>query len=281
MKQILKNLYYLLLPLIYIGYLIYIRIILKRMPKDIAVFTSSIKIVFITFIIVCLLIRLYLLLKHDNLIKQKESNNRYVLKIKQIILKITEHLTEVRSMFIRIIANYNKNYRKIVLGWIQYYYLYTPSKKITILVFSFEMLPKIVVLVAFLTDIIFFKRLDYFYKSLVLLLLPVIPSFITAIIQDFYDTNIRGMIRLLDSKPIEGTEYHEFCFYNEDTVPDFIVNLNEFLVAHLCPVFYVPYINAWINDIRNDFYFNKLNILICILYILGWGYILLVGLALV
>jgi hypothetical protein len=250
------------------------------MPKDIVIFASPMKMVFIIFIIICLLIRLYLLLKQDNLIKQKESNNRYFLKIKEILLKITQHLTEVRTMFIRIVENYKENYREIVLGWIQYYYLYTRTTKMRLLVFSFEMLPKIVVLVAFLTDIIIFKRLDYFYKFLVLLLLPLIPQHIAAMIQTFYDCNIRHMIRLLDSKPIEGTEYHEFCFYDESLVPDFILDLDEFLVAHFIPVFSVPYIQARINDIRNDFYFNKINILICILYIFGWGYILLVGLAL-
>jgi hypothetical protein len=272
-----KDLYYLCLPIIYIVYLIYIRILVQRLPRDIDVI-SPIRMYLIMFIILCLLIRLYFLLKQDNIINNKETKNIYILKIKKIFQIFAEHLTEIRTMFIRILSNAIKNYNFYVLEWIRYYYLYTPSKKITILVFSFEILPKLIVLAVFLIDVIFFKQLYFSYKFAALLLLPLIPPFITAIIQEFYTTNIEDIVDLLDSKPIEGTEYHEFCFYDPSVVPDFVGDLNSFLSLHFCPVFYVPYINAWINDIRNKYYFNKIKIVICIVYIFVWSYILMMGL---
>jgi hypothetical protein len=267
-----------LIPIIYITYIIYIRLIYVRLPRDIGLLNKPILIYTTCVILLGMLLRIYLLLKQDGVIKTKPSSNRYILKIKKIMEIVSKEITKIIKSFLRVLSRKIWFYTDCVMRLNQYIFIYAYTKTFIVIVFLFKIIPKIIVVLIFLIDVFYFKQLNYFYKALGLLLLPIIYSIIKNMVEVLYADNIQDLINLLDSKPIPNSEYHEFCFNPKIFLPSSVLGLETHLIFYFYPIYEIPYILGELIFIEKKFQFNKIDILICIFYLIGWTYVLLKGL---
>lgn len=275
MKRNLLYFIYSLFPIIYLAYLIYIRLISVRMPRNIDIFTSPALIYSTIIMLFCLCLRLYFLLKTDGIIKTSESKNKYISFLQEISIHISQVFSAMITTCIRTISIYFRSYDEIMIRIVQYLYVYVPSKRFTLIIIGFNVVSKLIVIIAFLIDIFYFKQLNYFYKTLAFLLLPIIFSAIKTCVEQFYNDNIQDLVDGIDSKPIPNSEYDEFCFNPYKMVPESTPPLDVHLWLYFYPIYEIPYNLGHIEHIHHQYHINKINILFCILYIIGWSNILL------
>lgn len=270
--------YYLLLtlPLAYIMYLVYIRIFLTRAPRDLYVFSYPLLIITTTFIIGCLLLRIYFLLKSLKIIDKKPTKNKYILLLQQDIIILKAKMEIIVQNSFGFLGKQFKSYNTYLLNFIKFCYLHIPSKKHTVVILCMDIVSKIIVIMIFLLDVFYFKQLNYFYKTLWLLLLPLSLDIIKLATMQYYREHIVKMIALFDSKPIEATEFYEICFKENLKIFDYD-DFEYYFYCEFCPVFEIPYNLAIRLDIRDKFRLKVINLIICIFYLIGWSYIWLIG----
>ena len=272
---------YLFLPIIYGMYISYIRLIRERIPREVIIFSEITLLISTVIIISCLSLRLYFLLKQSEILKTKPITNKILLKIKYRFLLMAQIFNESTTGLLRILNMTFSSYSERLLNIIRYLYLNIESKQFTILVIGVDLVPKIIVLLTFMLDVFYFRQLNYFYKSVGLLLLPVIFSVIKRMVEQFYIDNIQDLIDGLSSEPIPGSEYHDFCFNPYKDVPDSVPPLEIHLLLHFYPIYEIPYHLGRLEEIKKKYHFNTVNILVCILYLIGWSQILLIGLGVI
>lgn len=277
LKHNLLELIYFLIPIMYMAYIIYMRLIRTRVPRDVAVFSSPILVYSTAFILLVLLLRLYFLLKSDGLISRKQTNNHYILKIKEKISSISDHVEYIKRSFIEKLSRNISFYDDILIKISQILFLTVPSKKFTVFTIIFNMVPRMIVVLAFLIDVFYFKQLHYFYKLVGFLLLPLFFSILHKMVEEFYSYNIQDLIDLLDSKPIPGSECDEFCYNTNKRICNTLPPLEIHLLLNFYPVYEIPYHLGEFERIKKKHHFNKIKILVCILYMLGWTQIFLTG----
>lgn len=116
-------------------------------------------------------------------------------------------------------------------------YVIAKAKNFYLGVLGFTVVPKLLVVFLFLIDVFYFKELNYFYKSLGLLLLPLVFKALKTIVEEYYNENIQDLIYLLDSKPIAHSPDYEFCFNESRIIPEFIGDLETFFLMYFVPIY--------------------------------------------
>jgi hypothetical protein len=148
-----------------ISWLIFNRLIRTRLPTDIPTFHTITSWGFVIYCSLFVITLIFLLFstKHNNedlaFFKQLglDIQNIFIYSFRKVHLVITDRIPN----YIRKILFLSTKFRKL-----QGYY--------SIIVILCVIIPPIVVSIVFLVDIIYFHKLDYFYKSLVLLLMPLL-----------------------------------------------------------------------------------------------------------
>lgn len=274
-----KKLIFLTLPIIYIIYILYIRLILVRETRILFVALSKTQILLLCFVLFVLFLRLYVLLKTVGVIKQKQKKNKLLLLLDNKISKLSAVISQIWIDFLRSFTLNSLRTNFLILKLSQYLKSACNWYKALALILVFDVLPKIIIVVTFLSDIFLFQNFYYFYSSLTLLLLPVIFSSLRAILQQYYEDNIDMVTSLINKSIVtKGVLFRiEYTFADDFIRPDHIKDINDFLDNHYFPIKDIPYILAYFDTIKISFHIYWILIIILCLHVFGWLIILFSG----
>lgn len=189
------------------------------------------------------------------------------------------------------------------------FYLFNTEKKVILMITFFRLIPQIIVCICFLTDILIYDKFYLFYKSLCLLIFPLIINYIIYSLKIIVEVNLQEVnetltLRIIphasitddttyEDYPIidvyewqqlllteEGKDYICYNTLSEETKLSFN---NDSISARHCLEYAVDFMNILfqINKMIIDYYNFKLkieipfNIFKYSLYFMGWLYITL------
>jgi len=139
------------------------------------------------------------------------------------------------------------------------------------LVIIFTCIPKIVVAMFFIVDVLYFKKFEYFYLSLYLLLLPLIYRLVTYLLNKFYDQNYPKFSDILIIKEYEkadGGTLRTFEFRDEALRAEY--DLEYYLTNVFQCIDKLPIILGVLKHLK-DKYGLYTNIFVYSMYSIGWG----------
>jgi hypothetical protein len=274
----------------------YLRFLRIRVPKnlnayyiedDILIDNSIIIYISLMFIII-FVIRIIILLKNhynnkfkDNAISNKLLKNNIIKKtvnkiiifyqfIKNCVYEFYLNFTLLICKIFKI-SNLFENFENIC------FYLFYNFNAFDAYIIIFKFLPRIIIYIIFLSEIIYFFKLSVFYKALFFLLIPLIHNITIFILSDFANYNAINLEKRLDKKSFNvGTpeEYHDTflkdpsdwlsqdpqAFYTTVEKYKNVLTFKEYFLRYKLAEKYVY--NFWISLIIN------------IILLLGWLYIL-------
>jgi hypothetical protein len=229
-------------------------------------------------ILLGLLFRIYYLLNMLDLVKDIKIKNKTLGLCKTkiiLLLDIFEH--KLWNFFEDLTKNSDK-YNLILFKVAEFLFFNLPSKYFTFCILFVDVFSKVIVILSFLIDIFYFKQINYFYKTVILLLLPFLLYIIKTSLLQYHKKQTQNLfIDYIDSKPIPYSEYHEFCFKEGVNTSEFYDNFDTFFYVVFCPVFEIQYVLFERVKIYIDYKVDWIKLILCIIYFLGWSYILLIG----
>ena len=215
---------------IIISWLIFNRLFRERLPVSIPTFNTiyswGFLIYFSVFVVFSILFLFLLWLQ----IKPKllsASKNEDIVFMKQIAVDIQNIIIySFRKLHLVISVRIPKYVRKILFLSTKFIKLQPYYKWLVII---FVMLPPIIVSVTFLVDIVIFERLNYFYTSLVILIIPLIFKGLLGIfrhvVYDQYENMLNCFIMLREDIYAEdrakGLEAEILAFYIVNSADEF------------------------------------------------------------
>jgi hypothetical protein len=140
------------------------------------------------------------------------------------------------------------------------------------LVIIFTCIPKIVVAIFFIVDVLYFKKFEYFYLSLYLLLLPLIYRLVTYLLAKYYDFNYPKFEKILIIKELGTDAYgnivNSFDFKDENLRAEY--DLEAYLINVFEPI---ENLTLYLEALRRlkDRYGLYTNIFVYSMYSIGWG----------
>lgn len=274
MNKILNKFFYLLLGAFIIFYVIYVRLIVVRVPRDLYM-VEPIKYELIFLALSWILISVFIIIKNILILLNLNTNHNgffqgLILKIQQIIDNALHEVLHLFSTFI------DKS-PEIIFSLAKHFYtLFGKINENLFLLISFII--RFIIVGAFLTDVFYFFELKYFYKSLILLCIPICISILFYLLKDFA-TNLEEAESFLLIKE-EGfnanTKEPIFTFMpsqgNEDI--DLQYHVDYFITCSKISGYLSVY------DYLTYYYSSRINIFIYSMYLIGWSYIIFINLSL-
>ena len=198
-----------------ITYILYIRLFLKRMPKELniemSLFTKTIFITMFIGFLMLLLNSIRLFLINKKFYKPKMPKNQYFVFIKDKLQLYSDFWSNsLKKVHERLVQGYLSYYLEKIGSYLPQYFKIYETYYLTL---AFNFLPKSIVLVTFLIDVLFYQELYYFYKTAPLLLLPLIYQYLVyAVYQDalngvFEADNCLVIINKKNNEIITGLYY--------------------------------------------------------------------------
>lgn len=264
-----SNYLYVLSGLCITLYILYVRVIMIRLPKDLNLFSEGkIDITLFFMVISGILISTLIIIINIAVLRKKSINQRfftiYVHKFSEFLDRSLFEAYKAGNFFIQ--DGYDK-ISKIA----KQFYLKFGNKQEGLLVFV-NFFIRLFVVIAFLIDIFCFFMFDYFYKLLILLCIPLVNNLIIYILTDF-SKNLGEISSCLIIKNI-GTDVNTnlpITRYSASPGNEHI-DLDYYIEQYIICSKISGYLQRY-NVILN--YYNAyFNIIIYSLYLGGWLYIL-------
>ena len=269
------NIFSILLGFIYILFILWLRLIRERLPKDIYQdFNSYIFYIYLLFLILSICMFIYYLRKILNI----QSKYKLLSKILEIpfIFNITAFFTEyiLNAPYNCYLWIYNKiNLLPIVEKLGAHIWNRDPYKDPQNIVI-FLCILKLIISLCFITDIVLFHKFNYFYKSLILLFVILLCNCFIFILKDISQYNKT----YISENYITIENHPDKVAFIADFQPHFKGERGDDRL-------YVHY-RVWICYLANCMftdkfyeYYHKYNNYTSVIYYgifsLGWGYILL------
>ena len=210
--------------------------------------------------------RLWFYKKKDvNIAEDKDKAGFFKQKLALLRFYIDEGTEKLYGLSHYILPNYGDLLNILCHG------LLFHTQYVRHLVIIFTCIPKIVVAIFFIVDVLYFKKFEYFYLSLYLLLLPLIYRLVTYLLNKFYDQNypqFEKIFTIKQQKAADGVVYNlvEFKESSLYTVDE----LKNFLSDYFEPVDKLPIILGALKHLK-DRYGAYTNIFVYSMYSIGWG----------
>jgi hypothetical protein len=210
-------------------FIFYIRIILDRIPHEIDFSWNIYK--FIVFFFLTVII-LFLLKKK---IFSKQKTNRFIEWInKNLLIKIItlydSSLKKVYFHFIEWQNNIIKDFLQYCIfnlaNFLELEIIRKHAYSSLIIYYFFVIIPRIIVLHCFLVDVIIFQKFYYMYKTIWLLIIPLIWNIIYYIIKEHANTQFLGFNLYLNIEIINNKDLLS-KYYNSDAHEMIIITINE------------------------------------------------------
>jgi hypothetical protein len=233
----------------------------------------------------------------------KESTNIIIIHLKKLTSLWNDSLISFDNLIKENIQNSGEILQKYGLLFIKIFkYKYGYLMPI-----CFEFLPKLLVIVCFLIDIVIYHKFNYFYKVSVLLIIPLIHTYILYSFESFCEINLIDfdhtvkIVELTSNKQITIIDYmfekarnisdidkYKYGFgltdvWLEKHKHHTTNTLNSTLLRYI-HVIHDVFLNILLHiyNIKNykEAYKPYYNLFLYILYLIGWGYIICFGLSL-
>lgn len=258
---------YLLTGFFVFFYIFYIRLIVIRLPKNLDFFVPTTNWVFIFIVIIWIVICIFIIYKNLQLYFEKEKKSMF----SDIITKMSIFLDKSIYESFNLLAGLHPEPYDLIAKFAKIFYKIMCKFPLEILIWISGFV-RLLVVCLFLFDIFYFFKFNFFYKSLILLVLPLIIKIIIYILREF-STNlyeIRSYLDITEGGLQPGTNYpiylysfkEEFKHYDDLNYykDNFIIcrNITEFLQDY---------------DLYNSFYNIRINLVIYTLYFCGWFFI--------
>jgi hypothetical protein len=219
-----------------------------------------------------LFLRLYFLLQKCGFIKRKPIKNVFLLNLRKITRYLLVLLTRTLEDIYRLIFKYVASFDFLILTFARYLETNTSSYKQKRIVFIFDILPKVFMVILFLTEVFVYKKIQYYYSFLWVLLVPIIFLLIKKTMIHYFKEH-----EPLHKKLYRFTEknytYCPFEFVPGYTPPGYIKGIEDFLINYVLPVKRIKHYIE-ISEIITRL-FAPINVFIIIGYLIGWFRILL------
>lgn len=289
-KDIIKfNIIAFIIGIFFICLTLWSRLLYVRVPKDLIIFTKEKHLVYI--VIISIVLFLFLLLNVlKKLLKFESKNNSFFIPyIKK--LTATNVVVTLKYIYNTYILQAPLHVVELILQYMNIgYYIERPTlyilkkmihKNKIYLVLIMKFIPKIIISTLFITDILYFCKLNYFYKALVLLLLPLFFTFYTMITEKIALINLEFFGSHLQKKTSNETGFDEYFFANQmpniDNAIDIVKHQHDYALLNWVVSNYDIYGNIY-NFIQNikvaETKANPyVNLYIFSCYLSGWLYI--------
>lgn len=289
-----------------IGYIFFIRVLLKRLPREL---TSEVS--YTTKIIFFYLSALFIYLFFTNFYKYLTYNNYYTPKNPRnfdailknpIVYKITNIFTFLSNSLYAVHFYLIENFPSMLiifkcLG--KFIYEKIPFKHLNYLNLFFIILPKTIVLISFMIDVFNYHIIYYFYKTSILLLIPLIFNYLRFAIEETYLESVREFNKVVIIKDKEtqkailaetytlhycknpdfDLEKYTYSFTNgfkekyEDSNVDYAATLEDFIVDFNICVQIIKFMIIGI-QIQQNFYGPKYYMILYFFYVISWAFVL-------
>lgn len=262
------NYMYTLIGFIFVLYIIYIRFFLVRIPKNLQFnlldYNYKLKMSFVLFsIVVCIVI----LITNLKIILKISDNANKLTFIFEFLSKFIDN--SLQSFFGFIVSLYKDIYDLISnfsKTFYDFWHIYPEYHLLFIIYFV-----RLIILLIFLMEVFISFKLDYFYKSLILLCIVLIIKVIIFVLRDFA-SNVEFLQEVLIIEDLGINEETQEPVTNYKLKSGYEDNDLRYLAEQfiLCNKL-SGYLEMY--DKYNKFFTPKFNIIIYSLYLIGWLYI--------
>jgi len=217
-----NNFSFYLLCLVFASYIIYIRLIMVRLPKELICTQETFSYYLFSFLVLILIIIIKMYLYIFPLSKEV-SGNSWVQKIKD---KLQLNNLAVYSykqfkqgqQYLMDHIDYMDNILNFLLKIVLKHYLI-----LRIIYFGLTFGPRYLLAIIFLIESIIFQKLSLFYSCLPILFIPLLGQYILFALKDFVETNLEYLHKSFD---VEIFLTHEHYKANAKAYNDYILSLN-------------------------------------------------------
>jgi hypothetical protein len=213
-----------------VTYIIYIRVILERMPRDFTqvdprtyfIFTISMLLLFSFSLIFTIIVYLKLFSTREESSVTDTIVYKCYIKTKHILISLIQLITTsliAFDLFWKDLIPFSGNISEYIGRFlIKVRLSFEIISKVCIVI-------KLVIAITFVIELVFYKKLDYFYKELILLIIPLLHSYIVYTIRQWVKDQIECTPYLLEFElldfnrivPFETlVKFYCHCSYDDD-----------------------------------------------------------------
>lgn len=251
-----------------IFYTLYRRFILQRLPRGLELFTPEFKWNLLIIMSFSIVISIYIIIKSVRILLNKGTRESI---LSRVMAKISDVIDQAYFQVYALLAsNIPNNYDKIS-SFVKIYYNFwgkRPDEQIHLIVIGCRFIR----LGAFLFDVFYFFELKWFYKSLLLLCIPLIINTIIFILRDFAPNKDEAgkylTITPVGTDPKTGESLLTFELAKGYESADFKYLLEEYAICSKISGYLTWY------DIYKAFFTPRVNLIIYSLYLIGWLYVI-------
>jgi len=260
---------YILLGFLLTLYILYIRIFLVRLPKELLIKSNDILYFYKILLIIIPVIVCAAVIVNNILIELQYSQNTN--KFKQVITFILGIIENSYKHLYSFLMSFIENKYDIISNISYYFYKYAHKYSEYSLLFITYIIRLIIVLI-FTYEVFFKFKLDLFYKSLGLLCINLIINLFVFVLKDFA-TNVDALKEALIIEDLGINQETQLPVTNYSLKPEYEDNDLQYVIQQfiLCNKLtgYLDYHNRYVH-----FFSSKFNIIVYTLYLIGWSYIL-------
>ena len=262
-----------IIGLFIICYVFYMRVLKIRMPRDLNMFNPVMQYGLILIACTWLLTSLYIIIKSILQIYNVNNNKGF---LQEMISQLQDLIENALREVLNVIANLKKNSDEFIFSIAKRFYNFFGTRnEILLLLISYSI--KTIIVFAFLFDVLFLFELKYFYKSLILLCIPISINILLYLLRDF-TTNLKEAESFLSIKEtsidaVTGEPHYSFNIadeYLKDNL-DLQYHIDYFIICSKLTGYLEVY------DFLASYYNARFNIIIYGLYLSGWSYVLFIN----
>jgi hypothetical protein len=267
-KQITTYLY-ICIGFFIITYIIYVRIFLKRIPKDLYInFSDDNCYIKIIFLVLSLFLCFFILITNIKLLYKISHKNTWLYsKLSSISILIDNSLKHAFSLIIGLFKN---NY-DLLSNFYHKFYTKIAKYPETFLLFIMYFI-RLVIVFTFLSETLIIFHLNIFYKALILLCIVLLIKLLLFVMRDFA-SNVTEIKEALIIEEIGIDKETQLPIIDYSLKPEYEDNDLDYLIRQyiLCNKL-SGYLEAY--DEYKNYFHPRVNIIIYSLYFVGWLYIL-------
>jgi hypothetical protein len=255
-----------LLALLIMGFTIYRRLIVIRLPKSLFIFNDTVDYLSLNTVIIGFSISLFCL--YQSLHYFFTKNNREYKLFTKLGEIIENAILELYKWFCNQIPNI---YRKVSLIAEIFYVLFHKHVECFLLLIMYFI--RLIIVISFLIDIFIFFKFDYFYKSLYLLCISLFIKILIYLLRDF-SLNLEEVKLYLNIEDggIDPETQLPITFYSlKDDCKD--LNLDFCIKQYILCSKLTGYLRRY--DLYANVFAPYFNLILYSLYFIGWSYIIL------
>jgi hypothetical protein len=267
---ILEYILYVFLGIIFILLTLYRRLGLQRLPKSLEFWNEQFNVSLFIIISLWVILSLFIIIMSIRILLNKDTKDSFFGKVAG---RFSDILNQAYYHVYHFIATYVPDHYNKISSFAKVFYNFwskRPDEQIHFIVIGC----RFVILGAFLFDVFYFFELKYFYKSLILLCIPLIINSIIFVLRDFALNKEQAEqyldITLTSIDKVTGEPSYQFKIAKE--FESLNLNLDYHVKEYIICSKIVGYLQWY--DKYKAYFTPRVNLIIYSLYLIGWLYVL-------